>query len=212
MWLSIVRELSDYIMIYLPSWGMHQMLIGNTSAQNWRCVFVWSEYSKVLFIHISWGSNALISENPLTQAALERCSLDVPLSSLGPAVVIFHETLYTELLGEHSVQPLLGGLIRSTQERSQILEGSKQHLYYSLLSTHWILYALLYCIILCLGSDDSDDSPPQIFFTEEAEQGPTGARVGSHTQQMTAEELLRIRWTKFHTLSYLKYFFLVQWN
>uniref|UniRef100_A0A8D3CP62 Zinc finger FYVE domain-containing protein 1-like n=1 Tax=Scophthalmus maximus TaxID=52904 RepID=A0A8D3CP62_SCOMX len=33
------------------------------------------------------------------KAATARCGLDVPLSTLGPAVVIFHETVHTKLLG-----------------------------------------------------------------------------------------------------------------
>lgn len=33
------------------------------------------------------------------KATTARCGLDVPLSTLGPAVVIFHETVHTKLLG-----------------------------------------------------------------------------------------------------------------
>ncbi|XP_059908211.1 zinc finger FYVE domain-containing protein 1-like [Gadus macrocephalus] len=33
------------------------------------------------------------------KASIARCGLDVPLSSIGPAVVIFHETVHTKLLG-----------------------------------------------------------------------------------------------------------------
>ncbi|XP_030574948.1 zinc finger FYVE domain-containing protein 1-like isoform X2 [Archocentrus centrarchus] len=33
------------------------------------------------------------------KATMTRCGLDVPLSTLGPAVVIFHETVHTKLLG-----------------------------------------------------------------------------------------------------------------
>uniref|UniRef100_A0A8C8R6C4 Zinc finger FYVE domain-containing protein 1 n=1 Tax=Pelusios castaneus TaxID=367368 RepID=A0A8C8R6C4_9SAUR len=33
------------------------------------------------------------------KATTARCGLDVPLSTLGPAVIIFHETVYTKLLG-----------------------------------------------------------------------------------------------------------------
>lgn len=34
------------------------------------------------------------------QSASDRCHLNVPLSTLGPSVVIFHETQHTEILGE----------------------------------------------------------------------------------------------------------------
>lgn len=33
------------------------------------------------------------------KATTARCGLDVPLSTLGPGVIIFHETVYTKLLG-----------------------------------------------------------------------------------------------------------------
>lgn len=33
------------------------------------------------------------------KATTARCGLDVPLSTLGPAVIIFHETVHTKLLG-----------------------------------------------------------------------------------------------------------------
>lgn len=33
------------------------------------------------------------------KATTARCGLDVPLSTLGPGVIIFHETVYTQLLG-----------------------------------------------------------------------------------------------------------------
>lgn len=49
------------------------------------------------------------------KATTARCGLDVPLSTLGPAVIIFHETVHTQLLGSgewmgYSVtaRPLLG--------------------------------------------------------------------------------------------------------
>ncbi len=37
---------------------------------------------------------------PELKAASERCKLNVPLSTLGPSVIIFHETQHTEILGE----------------------------------------------------------------------------------------------------------------
>lgn len=36
------------------------------------------------------------------KATTARCGLDVPLSTLGPAVIIFHETVHTQLLGSGS--------------------------------------------------------------------------------------------------------------
>lgn len=43
-----------------------------------------------------------------------RCGLDVPLSTLGPAVIIFHETVHTKLLGSGTslkFQELLSGFV-----------------------------------------------------------------------------------------------------
>lgn len=37
------------------------------------------------------------------KATTARCGLDVPLSTLGPAVVIFHETVHTKLLGSGTI-------------------------------------------------------------------------------------------------------------
>ena len=37
---------------------------------------------------------------PELKEASDRCKLNVPLSTLGPSVIIFHETQHTELLGE----------------------------------------------------------------------------------------------------------------
>ncbi|XP_067831032.1 zinc finger FYVE domain-containing protein 1 isoform X2 [Heptranchias perlo] len=49
------------------------------------------------------------------RAMSDRCGLEVPLSSLGPAVVIFHETSNTKLLGSDSRAP--GGAERLLQKR-----------------------------------------------------------------------------------------------
>ena len=38
--------------------------------------------------------------SPELKATSERCKLNVPLSTMGPSVVVFHETQHTELLGE----------------------------------------------------------------------------------------------------------------
>ncbi len=38
------------------------------------------------------------------KAASKRCKMDIPLSNLGPAVVVFHETRHTEILGTGSLQ------------------------------------------------------------------------------------------------------------
>ncbi len=34
------------------------------------------------------------------KAASQRCKMDIPLSNLGPAVVVFHETQHTDILGK----------------------------------------------------------------------------------------------------------------
>lgn len=41
---------------------------------------------------------------PELKAASDRCKLNVPLSTLGPSVIIFHETQHTELLGEGATE------------------------------------------------------------------------------------------------------------
>ncbi len=98
--------------------------------------------------------------HPPLQAASDRCSLDTPLSSLGPCVVIFHETLYTELLGEHST-------VTSDSPGGGLTDS-----------------------VSC--EEDSDDSPPEFFSTEEASEGDSHKK---NNHQMTAEELLRIRYS-----------------
>lgn len=42
------------------------------------------------------------------KATTTRCGLDVPLSTLGPAVLIFHETVHTKLLGSGTRNTPLG--------------------------------------------------------------------------------------------------------
>lgn len=41
------------------------------------------------------------------KATTARCGLDVPLSTLGPAVVIFHETVHTKLLGSGKISEVI---------------------------------------------------------------------------------------------------------
>lgn len=41
------------------------------------------------------------------KATTNRCGLDVPLSTLGPAVIIFHETVHTNLLGSGTSKKLV---------------------------------------------------------------------------------------------------------
>ena len=48
-----------------------------------------------------------------------------------------------------------------------------------------------------VSCDDSDDSPPEFFSTEEVSEGDS-RKKGNH--QMTAEELLRIRWSIVYSL------------
>ncbi|XP_061698985.1 zinc finger FYVE domain-containing protein 1-like [Syngnathoides biaculeatus] len=45
------------------------------------------------------------------KAATTRCGLDVPLSTLGPAVIIFHETVHTKLLGTDKSQESVDRLL-----------------------------------------------------------------------------------------------------
>uniref|UniRef100_A0A6Q2Z549 FYVE-type domain-containing protein n=1 Tax=Esox lucius TaxID=8010 RepID=A0A6Q2Z549_ESOLU len=45
------------------------------------------------------------------KATTSRCGLDVPLSTLGPAVVIFHETVHTKLLGSDNLSESVDRLL-----------------------------------------------------------------------------------------------------
>lgn len=53
-----------------------------------------------MFVFLSSASGAYLKHfTPELRALSSRCGLDVPLSSLGPAVIIFQETTHTQLLG-----------------------------------------------------------------------------------------------------------------
>ncbi|XP_048586384.1 zinc finger FYVE domain-containing protein 1 isoform X2 [Nematostella vectensis] len=54
------------------------------------------------------------------RAATERCNLNVPLCSLGPALIIFHETQHTDVLGVADEQTTLTGV--STRNANDILK------------------------------------------------------------------------------------------
>lgn len=54
-----------------------------------------------MFQFLSSASGAYLKHfTPELRALSTRCGLDVPLSSLGPAVIIFQETTHTQLLGQ----------------------------------------------------------------------------------------------------------------
>uniref|UniRef100_A0AAX7SFJ8 FYVE-type domain-containing protein n=1 Tax=Astatotilapia calliptera TaxID=8154 RepID=A0AAX7SFJ8_ASTCA len=56
-----------------------------------------------MFQFLSSASGAYLKHfTPELRALSTRCGLDVPLSSLGPAVIIFQETTHTQLLGQDS--------------------------------------------------------------------------------------------------------------
>ena len=56
-----------------------------------------------MFVFLADASNAYLKHfSPELRSALERNSLELPLSSLGPCVVVFQETQHTQLLGDHS--------------------------------------------------------------------------------------------------------------
>ncbi|XP_058490564.1 zinc finger FYVE domain-containing protein 1 [Solea solea] len=57
-----------------------------------------------MFHFLSSASGAYLKHfTPELRALSSRCGLDVPLSSLGPAVIIFQETTHTQLLGHDAV-------------------------------------------------------------------------------------------------------------
>lgn len=54
-----------------------------------------------MYMFLSSASGAYLKHfSPELRALSSRCGLDVPLSSLGPAVIIFQETTHTQLLGQ----------------------------------------------------------------------------------------------------------------
>lgn len=54
-----------------------------------------------MYMFLSSASGAYLKHfSPELRALSNRCGLDVPLSSLGPAVIIFQETTHTQLLGQ----------------------------------------------------------------------------------------------------------------
>ena len=56
-----------------------------------------------MFLFLSSASVAYLKHfTPELRALSSRCGLDVPLSTLGPAVIIFQETTHTRLLGHGS--------------------------------------------------------------------------------------------------------------
>uniref|UniRef100_A0A3B5AKG0 Zinc finger FYVE domain-containing protein 1-like n=1 Tax=Stegastes partitus TaxID=144197 RepID=A0A3B5AKG0_9TELE len=59
-----------------------------------------------MFHFLSSASGAYLRHfTPELRALSSRCGLDVPLSSLGPAVIVFQETTHTQLLGQDSKVP-----------------------------------------------------------------------------------------------------------
>ena len=56
-----------------------------------------------MFVFLADASSAYLKHfSPELRSALERNQLELPLSSLGPCVVVFQETQHTQLLGDHS--------------------------------------------------------------------------------------------------------------
>ena len=56
-----------------------------------------------MFVFLADASNAYLKHfSPELKSALERSNLELPLSSLGPCVVVFQETQHTQPLGDHS--------------------------------------------------------------------------------------------------------------
>lgn len=59
-----------------------------------------------MFQFLSSASGAYLRHfTPELRALSSRCGMDVPLSSLGPAVIVFQETTHTQLLGHESSVP-----------------------------------------------------------------------------------------------------------
>lgn len=53
-----------------------------------------------MFVFLSSASGAYLKHfTPELRDLSSRCGLDVPLSSLGPAIIVFQETTHTQLLG-----------------------------------------------------------------------------------------------------------------
>ncbi|KAL0969148.1 hypothetical protein UPYG_G00223150 [Umbra pygmaea] len=65
-----------------------------------------------LFKFLGDASNAYLKHfTRELKATTARCGLDVPLSTLGPAVIIFHETVHTKLLGSDNLSESVDRLL-----------------------------------------------------------------------------------------------------
>ncbi len=123
---------------------------------------------------------------PELKAASERCKLNVPLSTLGPSVIIFHETQHTEVLGEGAtLEERKKSSRRSTTESKESqptavlpTESSSKQSSQDQLP------------VASLLEDDGSRGTEPCSNEISTEDGPAPVP----TVPMSAEELLRIRW------------------
>ena len=144
------------------------------------------------------------------QAVSERCKLSVPLSTLGPSVVIFHETQHTDILGQGSSSP-------AQQPRHSSAASTQPDLLpYQTSSTP----ASLSVSQVEDGFEMYSSATSDVFEAslqprvEEEEEDSGGSTNTGHTHPtttepavMSAEELLRIRWMTIIVCSYNMYMY-----
>ena len=140
---------------------------------------------------------------PELKAASERCKMQVPLSTLGPSVIIFHETQHTELLGE-GVDKTHVPKVDSSKVRDYEPKLSVEHIKEGA-SEGQSQIAVLESTIAELDVHDSahggHDSFVEVISLQQGEDKGGKSPVSSHlptstlpySHPMSAEELLRIR-------------------
>ncbi|KAG7277054.1 hypothetical protein CRUP_025464, partial [Coryphaenoides rupestris] len=79
-------------------------LLGAATNQNQRMRLLLKRLHNDMFHFLSSASAAYLKHfTPELRALSSRCGLDVPLSCLGPAIIVFQETTHTQLLGHESL-------------------------------------------------------------------------------------------------------------
>ena len=183
---------------------------------HFTCKYVYNNivvysYNIGLFTIIILYSLVLLLWFTCLQAASERCKLSVPLSTLGPSVVIFHETQHTDILGQGSSSPAQQprhSSAASTQPDLLPYQASSPaaSLSVSQVEDGFEMYSS--------ATSDVFEASLQPTVEEEEEEDRGGSTSTGHTHPtttepavMSAEELLRIRWMTIIVCSYNMYMY-----
>lgn len=96
-----------------------------------------------MFQFLSSASGAYLKHfTPELRALSSRCGMDVPLSSLGPAVIVFQETTHTQLLGHGMyrrgpVTNMQSYVSINALHNNLLMSGVRQHI------VEWLDYAVM---------------------------------------------------------------------